>query len=949
MNNGRVPTNFGKRIFRPLTPPLLLLLLTVVALTITSSLAAAKPVLIDEAKQYRLSTTSYLFDDPDLTWRQVANADLNERRANGDIQLDLHAAHLPVWVRVDIAVGDVSTQDWLFDVGNLFGGRLDFYQISEGSLIQHYEVDSFKSFHTRPYNHRQTKFPIVLHTKTTNTLILRIEKTDGLPFRSSIIPAIKFTASDSKIILFLGLHYGLILSLMVYHLLLAIVTLDRNYLLYSIYLAAYSLVAFSYSGLGFQYLWPDAPWFQIKIATAYSFSSTVFAVLFTISFLNLYKLSRAITIAFIVPTIMGVAYTLLRSLDLIPNLGGVFYLSPVIYLAFIPAAIYSLVKGVAHARYYLIAWTLYNLALANWMLSLVGIYVFLPNQAFLINQIGFELQTMLLALALAHRIRILRNEKIEAQADNRAKSAFLARMSHEIRTPLSGILGMSELLADRLEDKTDQHYMNIIRSSGTSLLTIINDILDYSKFTSDNMELERIPFNIRRLAVDSLDVFKVKAAEKHVELIADINLDLPEYVEGDPTRVKQIMLNFISNAVKFTEQGQIVLRVDFVPNKPDMLKISVSDTGEGIDKDEQSRLFDTFAQANSATNRKHGGTGLGLSICKQLATIMGGEVGVESSAGKGATFWFTAVLPASAVETNDRVDEVSLKGLRILIVEDNYTFADLMRAQAKIWGMEPIVANNGRQALEKLKELDGNGLKVDLISLDLFMPIMDGLEFSQRLQQDFRFKNIPRLLLTSATNFPPRHQLAAAGIKKVAEKPTLPEDLLKIYKQLLAPDISAVSKPEELAKKDKEQIEPIKILVVEDNPVNQTVIQGILKRLNQNPEIVCDGEDAVELITVAGKAFDLVMMDCEMSRLDGLTATRMIRDWEKQQNIIPTTIVALTAHAVQEQKHACHEAGMNAYLTKPIEIDKLKNLLWEYVQHRQLNAFVTPSTAASGS
>ncbi|MEX1034235.1 MAG: response regulator, partial [Cellvibrionaceae bacterium] len=539
-----------------------------------------------------------------------------------------------------------------------------------------------------------------------------------------------------------------------------------------------------------------------------------------------------------------------------------------------------------------------------------------------------------------HRIRTMRASKMEAEADNRAKSAFLARMSHEIRTPLSGVLGMSELLADRLKDKTDIYYNNIIRSSGASLLTIINDILDYSKFTSGKMELEKIPFSLQRLGVDALDIFKVRAAEKNIELIADFAPDLPEFVQGDPTRVTQVMLNFIGNAIKFTESGQIVLSVTLADKERGMVKIAVTDSGEGIAASEQGRLFEAFSQASQKTSREHGGTGLGLSICKQLAVLMDGEIGLESEPGNGSTFWITAHLPASEEsKQSGNVEDVSLAGLHLLIVEDNDTFASLLQAQAALWGMQTTTARNGEQALATLRRCYERGIIFDLISLDLIMPKMDGLETSRLIQLDERFNKIPRVLLTSATNFPPKHHLQAAGIDKVAEKPTLPADLRKIYKELFAKN-QTVDPPIE----DAAQVElpPLSILVVEDNAVNQMVIKGILKRLNQSPDIVDDGEDAVEKVTQHGARYDLILMDCEMKRMDGITATRQLRQWEAEQGLPPTPVVALTAHAVRAQMDASYAAGMNDYLTKPIEVAKLEKLLREHARNRRCDDALQP-------
>ncbi|MEX1034303.1 MAG: response regulator [Cellvibrionaceae bacterium] len=925
------------------------LLVAVLLMVVACSDLAAAPIEVSAERHYRFSTVSYVFAEPGLSWQDVASRDLQSAQANRSITLDLSDNELPAWVRVDLSIGDIPTRNWLFDVGSTFGGKLRFYVIENGELVDEQNVNSFESYNTRPYDHRRLKFPLTLQPNTQVQLLLKVEEAANGVFHTHLFSERSFIKDDRKATWLQGMHLGVIVALMLYHFLLAGATRDKNYLYYSIYIASCVLYNLNTAGFGFQYIWPDAPVMGSSASLVVSALPSVFAVIFAVNFLQLNKfanwLSRTYYIAVGILFLSALAYWL----GVISSVPFASYLSTALYASFIPACIYSMYKGVVYARFFLIAWTLYIVALINLMLMGAGIFLLMPAYAYFIHQIAFDMQIILLALALAHRIRVLRDEKTEAQADNRAKSAFLARMSHEIRTPLSGVLGMSELLADRLKDKSDIYYNNIIRSSGTSLLTIINDILDYSKFTSGNMELEKIPFSIQRLAVDSLDVFKIKAAEKHIELIADINLDLPTYVEGDPTRVRQVILNFIGNAIKFTQSGQIVLSVDYADDCRDKLRISVSDSGEGISKEEQARLFEAFSQANRTTSRKHGGTGLGLSICKELAHLMDGEIGVESEPGQGSTFWITVYLPASDAVQATAVPDIDLQGSRILIVEDNFTFAELLKTQASLWGMEPFIARNGAEGLEMLRTLHEQDIKIDLISLDLFMPIMDGMELSRTIQLDSRFREIPRILLTSATNFPPKPQLEAAGIDRVVEKPTLPADLIKIYRQVLANEADEVfTELPESARAAKPEIPAIDILVVEDNRVNQTVIKGILKRLNQTPTVVDDGEDAVRLLTREKRHFDLVLMDCEMPRMDGATATAAIRRWEQERGATATPIVALTAHAVQSQMEACYAAGMNAYLTKPIEVGKLEDLLRSYAESRDLEGYaILP--LASGS
>jgi len=388
------------------------------------------------------------------------------------------------------------------------------------------------------------------------------------------------------------------------------------------------------------------------------------------------------------------------------------------------------------------------------------------------------------------------------------------------------------------------------------------------------------------------------------------------------------MLNFISNALKFTESGQIVLRISPEAFSPDTIRISVSDTGLGISEEGQEKLFTAFSQVSSSTSRQYGGTGLGLSICKQLAHIMGGQIGVDSEEGKGSTFWVSIKLPASsAVLGDDKVDELSLEGYRLLIVEDNYTFAELLYNQARTWGMNCQIAANGKEALSLLEQNYQVGEKFDLISLDLAMPVMDGIETGKKIFEDKRFNHIPMLLLTSATNFPSKAVLESSGIQRVIEKPTLPADIERTYKELLTKDTSEPKSMSLSPSIDEKGLPELTVLVAEDNRVNQLVIQGLLKRLKQTFVIVEDGEEALNAIKNDPEKYDLILMDYNMPKMNGVIATKEIRKWESQQGLAAHKIVALTAHAVQEFIDECMSAGMDDYLTKPIDLEKVESLI----------------------
>ncbi|MCZ6642959.1 MAG: response regulator [Gammaproteobacteria bacterium] len=487
--------------------------------------------------------------------------------------------------------------------------------------------------------------------------------------------------------------------------------------------------------------------------------------------------------------------------------------------------------------------------------------------------------------------------------------------------------------SDRLSDETNRRYNDIIHSSGAALLTIINDILDYSKIEAGKMEIESVSFDLEELISQSLTIFRHKAMERSVELIADVDTTITNYLIGDPNRIKQIILNLISNALKFTRNGQVLLQLSWLDRSSQMMKLSVIDSGEGVPLEQQARLFKAFSQADKSIAASKGGTGLGLAICKQLAELMGGSVGLESELGKGSTFWVTIEIAEDANPDSEILKtETDLSGNRLLVVDDNYDFCELIARRAEKWGLEVEIAHNGDIALQMIKAAEK---PFDLISFDLYMPVVDGLTAAKRMAHDPDMKDIPRVLLTSATTMPPQSELDEAGIVHVLEKPALGFQLNIAYAKALGKTgeverTEAVSEPAALAK-------PLRILVAEDNMVNTAVIDGMLRKLNQNAVFTDNGELALEEIRRSRQEFDLVLMDIEMPVMGGIEATRKVREWEISEGRKSVPIIALSAHVLEEQKQQCFEVGMNAYLTKPLSIDRLRLALLDIEQSRSLH------------
>jgi signal transduction histidine kinase/CheY-like chemotaxis protein len=594
--------------------------------------------------------------------------------------------------------------------------------------------------------------------------------------------------------------------------------------------------------------------------------------------------------------------------------GGATFLARAVYYYLVPQAAASM-NTASVTPVFLLAVTMETVA---WAYG----FIFLTNERLVMDLRESESR-------VTRTNKELAAASVRANAADAAKSEFLANMSHELRTPMNGIIGMTALAFDTELSCEQREYLGMVKDSADSLLNVLNDILDFSKIEAGKLEIEAIPYNLLATLDSAIRPLASRGQEKGIELIWHAMPEVPADVIGDPGRLRQVLTNLIGNAIKFTDHGEIVVRVqqEWQLEGEVCVDISVSDTGIGIPEDKHQSIFDAFVQADGSTSRQYGGTGLGLTISARLVELMGGKMRVESTPGKGSIFHFTVRLglPRTTVPEAFPAPLSSIQDLRVLVVDDNRTNQRILAELLKVWHMKPTTVDGAKQALVSLEEAGTNGAPYSLVLLDSQMPETDGFTLARSIKDNPQFMNIPMIMLTSCGMRGDGLRCRQLGIGGYLSKPTNQVDLLDSILRIFGTS-STNTEPAALVRHHHptEHRDSLRILLAEDNVVNQRLTERLLQKQGHRVVVVGNGRAAVSALE--DEHWDIVLMDVQMPELDGFQATAVIREKERGSGLhIP--IVAMTAHAMKGDKERCLAAGMDGYISKPIHAESLMNVI----------------------
>ena len=848
-----------------------------------------------------------------------------------------------IWIRFKISNETDETREIIIEHNQQSHAIIDLFiptQQDNNSHPQHFIKKSLRqetNSNDGSINHHYFyAHQISLPPQQTKTYFLRLESDAPINFSLHASSPRKYYQAANIQQTTIGLAMGIIFGLLIFNIFAYAKTDDIVYAAYSTHLIAILGFLASISGY-LNLIIPHSHEIRDLITEGFIYLSLATGIILLQVFLETkthnpiaHKILTAVT-----------AFAFFGSFSVFANSHFTFHLISMLLIVAISVVVaLTIIRGKENRmiRLYVITRSIIFLSAGICLLAIFALISLpFPIMWLILSAAAAEsifLTLLFIKRGMLQREKVFQNEirLASASAETRAKGEFLAKISHEIRTPMNGVLGMTELLMDTPLTPNQKEFANTIYSSGSALLKILNDITDYSKIEAGRIELENKEFDLSVLLSECVDYFRSRVDEKNIELIIDIADDMPNLVEGDPNRLYQVLFNLISNAINFTDKGHVLIQVSPAHNSENLYLFEVIDTGVGIADHEQKNIFKLQPDDKDYTQNQCGGIGLGLTIASQLVQMMGGKIDVQSTLGKGSRFCFTTVLYNRSNENQVVYSyENKLKGLRLLVVDDNPACRQVLEQQAISWGMQVTSAVNGKEALALARTQANLEEPFHIVVLDHNMPGMSGLKLAAKINDDPIINNaslnndVICIMLTGLSIAPTPRMARNAGIRRVLTKPVTN----KALKIALAEELGHLSKTQEQQPKNINDYSKfqytIRILVAEDHFLSQKVIKGMLAKLEIESHAVENGVKAIEALKT--NHYDLILMDCDMPELDGFQATEKIREWEYKNNLIETPIIALTAHIMDEHRERSLRCGMNAHISKPVELAELYGVI----------------------
>ncbi|OLF56340.1 hybrid sensor histidine kinase/response regulator [Pseudomonas chlororaphis] len=846
-----------------------------------------------------------------------------------------------LWLRFKLQPG---THEQLLRIFAPDLSRLDMYVLEGENLVEQLTTGTQQAQAERPLPSSDFMLPLPQSQKTLDVYLRLISDHQLRPY-ITLQAAVMTAANQGQSVLY-GLLFGCMGMLMLHNLVRYAYTRSRS----SLWLAACEALVMLSLALMLNLFGPWLPdWHAIQTPGAYLalLLTTPCGLMFVYRFfapLGPHPLNKLLLVNILMVSLCAL---LLLFVDSLPLNLITYGLVALVGLSMLFIASYHWQKGYRPARFFVAGMAIFNIGALIVLPALLGLTMVAPQGLIVTLLVTMCLSGLAMSVSLGERQRSITEDQFSvsrdlaaSNAEVNAKAEFLAKISHEIRTPMNGVLGMTELLLGTPLSVKQRDYVQTIHSAGNELLTLINEILDISKLESGQIELDDVQFDLNALIEDCLSIFRAKAEQQNVELISFIQPQVPRVISGDPTRLRQAMLSLLENALKKTDEGEIlvVVALDERTSKP-RLRIAVQDSGQPMEAEEREALLHSELHSKNFLASTRLGGNLGLVIARQLILLMHGEFGIKTSANQGSTLWLTLPLDPERLEHPTSDLDGPLQGARVLVVDDNDTCRKVLVQQCSAWGLNVSAVPSGKEALALLRTKAHLRDYFDIVLLDQNMPGMTGMQLAAKIKEDPSLNHdILLIMLTGISNAPSKVIARNAGVKRILAKPVAGYTL----KTTLADELTQRNKGQLVTQQPPHALAgvpaPVKvpsdfrILVAEDNSISTKVIRGMLGKLNLQPDTASNGEEALQ--AMKAQRYDLVLMDCEMPILDGFSATQQLRAWEVGNQRVRTPVVALTAHILTEHKERARQAGMDGHMAKPVELSQLRELIEHWVAQR---------------